>query len=103
MVTPPERREVDTMMRQAGVRPTINDGVVGSPVLADVFGARTPSGIPVPEAPKPAQQPRAGGGRRSSGGRGRSSGGGQGQGQGGYSSSQGRGSVGGRGGRRRAA
>ena len=103
MVTPPERREVDTMMRQAGVRPTINDGVVGSPVLADVFGARTPSGIPVPEAPKPAQQPRAGGGRRS-GGRSRSSGGGQ--GQGGYSSSQGRGSVGGgggRGGRRRAA
>lgn len=76
LVTADERRDVDTLMRQAGVKPDVSTAAPGSASLVDVTGAREPSGIPV-EAPKPPQQqPAAGTGRRR-----RSGGGGQGGGQ----------------------
>jgi superfamily II DNA/RNA helicase len=76
LVMAEERRDVDTLMRQAGVKPDVSDARPGSPALVSVTGAREPSGIPV-EAPKPPQQqPAPGTGRR------RRSGGGGRQGQG---------------------
>ncbi|MFR9805670.1 DEAD/DEAH box helicase [Pseudonocardia sp. RS010] len=64
LVTADERRDVDTLMRQAGVRPEVVTAAPGSASLVQVTGARRPSGIPV-EAPKPPQQqPAAGSGRR---------------------------------------
>jgi hypothetical protein len=64
LVTAEERRDVDTLMRQAGVSPDVADAAPGSASLIEVTGARRPSGVPV-EAPKPPQQqPAAGTGRR---------------------------------------
>ena len=64
LVTAEERRDVDTLMRQAGVSPDVADAAPGSASLVEVTGARRPSGVPV-EAPKPPQQqPSAGTGRR---------------------------------------
>jgi superfamily II DNA/RNA helicase len=55
MVTPPERREVDRLTRLAGVRATSTEVVPGDTALTRITGARTPSGVPVAEPPKPAQ------------------------------------------------
>jgi len=67
MVTPPERREVDRLTRLAGVRATSTEVGPGDTSLGRITGARTPSGVPVAEAPKPAPTPR----RRSAPGAGR--------------------------------
>jgi superfamily II DNA/RNA helicase len=73
MVTPPERREVDRLTRLAGVRATVTETTPGDAALIGITGARTPSGVPVTEAPKPAPTPRRRtvSGRRRSGGRAR--------------------------------
>lgn len=57
MVTPDERREVDRMTRQAGVRATNTDVTPGDAALARITGARPPSGVPIIDAPKPAENP----------------------------------------------
>jgi len=64
MVTPPERRDVDRLTRLAGVRATNTDVRPGDDALARITGARTPSGVPIIDPPKPAQSPSRGGGRR---------------------------------------
>ena len=77
MVTPPERREVDRLTRLAGVHAAVAEVGPGAAALAGITGARMPSGIPIAEAPKPAQNPprrrpaAPGRGGRSGGGRGR--------------------------------
>jgi superfamily II DNA/RNA helicase len=64
LVTADERRDVDVLMRQAGVKPEVSDARPGSATLVEVTGSREPSGVPV-EAPKPPQQqPAPGTGRR---------------------------------------
>jgi superfamily II DNA/RNA helicase len=72
LVTPAERRDVERLMRLAGVRAPQTEVGPGAPELARITGARPPSGVPVVEPPKPEPTPR-GAGRRShgSGGRGR--------------------------------
>ncbi len=65
MVTPPERRDVDRLTRLAGVRATSTDVAPGDAALTRITGARTPSGVPVPEREKPAQGSPRGGARRS--------------------------------------
>jgi superfamily II DNA/RNA helicase len=68
LVTAPERRDVERLMRLAGVRATSTEVAPGDAALARITGARQPSGVPVAEPPKPAQNPRgSGGGRRSRG------------------------------------
>ncbi|WP_345421930.1 DEAD/DEAH box helicase [Pseudonocardia xishanensis] len=96
LVTSDERRDVDTLMRQAGVRPEIANARPGSPALVEVTGARQPSGVPVAAPTPPVQQPSAGRRRRSGGGAG-----GAGRSQG--APAGGRRGGGGGGGRRRAA
>lgn len=64
MVTPAERRDVDRLTRLAGVKATNTEVFPGDAELARITGARTPSGVPIIEPPKPAQNPR-GSGRRS--------------------------------------
>ena len=59
MVTPPERREVDRLTRLAGRPRHQHRGRPGDAALARITGARTPSGVPVAEPPKPAQHARA--------------------------------------------
>jgi superfamily II DNA/RNA helicase len=82
MVTPPERREVDRLTRLAGVRAAVAEVGPGHSALIGITGARTPSGVPIVEAPKPEPTPRrrpaavgraraSGGGRGGGGGRGR--------------------------------
>ncbi|MGQ0576234.1 MAG: DEAD/DEAH box helicase [Pseudonocardia sp.] len=86
MVTPDQRREVDTLTRQAGVRATVSEVRPGGADLVRITGARAPSGVPLIEPPKqPQGTPRrrtggarasgtgrpAAGNRRSTGGRGR--------------------------------
>ncbi len=66
LVTPAERRDVDRLTRQAGVRATLTEVLPGDAALARITGARTPSGVPVPEPERPVQNPR-GSGRRSPG------------------------------------
>ncbi len=58
MVTQPERREVDRLTRLAGVRATSTEVRPGDAALVRITGSRTPSGVPVAEAPKPAPTPR---------------------------------------------
>lgn len=57
MVTPDERREVDRMTRQAGVRATHTDVAPGDAALSRITGARSPSGVPLAEAPKQVENP----------------------------------------------
>ncbi len=73
MVTPQERRDVDRLTRLAGVKATNTDVAPGDSALTRITGARTPSGVPIIEPPKPEQGPR-GGGRRSRSGTGGSGG-----------------------------
>ncbi len=68
MVTAPERRDVERLTRLAGVRATHTDVAPGTAALTAITGARPPSGVPIVEAPKPAQAPRGNGGRRRRGG-----------------------------------
>ena len=70
LVTPAERRDVERLMRLAGVRAPQTEIRSGDSELSRITGARQPSGVPIMEAPKPAQgpgrggrRPRAGGGR----------------------------------------
>jgi superfamily II DNA/RNA helicase len=70
LVTAPERRDVDRLMRLAGVRATQTEVAPGDAALARITGARQPSGVPVAEPPKPAQNPRGGGRRSRAGGTG---------------------------------
>jgi superfamily II DNA/RNA helicase len=74
MVTPPERREVDRLTRLAGVHAAVAEVTPGDPALTGITGARTPSGVPVPEPVKPVQAPRAGRRSRSAPAGGRSTG-----------------------------
>ncbi|WP_345608047.1 DEAD/DEAH box helicase [Pseudonocardia adelaidensis] len=67
LVTPDERRDVERMMRLAGVRAAQTEVRAGDGELARITGARLPSGVPVVEPPRQAQTPRRGGGRRSGG------------------------------------
>jgi superfamily II DNA/RNA helicase len=73
MVTPPERGEVARLTRLAGVRATSTEVGAGHAELVRITGARRPSGVPIIEPPKPAQQSR-GGRRGGSGGGGARSG-----------------------------
>jgi superfamily II DNA/RNA helicase len=81
LATPDQRREVDGLTRQAGVTATVTSVAPGSPALAEVTGAREPSGEPVdpPKQAQPAQAAPSGrksaGTRRGAGGAGRSGGG----------------------------
>ncbi|MFD1533008.1 DEAD/DEAH box helicase, partial [Pseudonocardia aurantiaca] len=61
LVTAAERRDVERLMRLAGVRATQTEVAPGDAALARITGARQPSGVPVAEPPKPAQNPRGGG------------------------------------------
>jgi superfamily II DNA/RNA helicase len=58
LVTPEERRDVDRMMRLAGVRAPQTDVRAGDAALARITGARPPSGVAIVTPPKPAQAPR---------------------------------------------
>jgi superfamily II DNA/RNA helicase len=72
LVTPDERRDVERMMRLAGVRAAQTEVTAGDGELARITGARPPSGVPIAAPPKPAQgprRPRAGSGRTARGGR----------------------------------
>ena len=64
MVTAAERRDVERLTRLAGVRATNTEVAPGDAALIEITGARQPSGVPIIEAPKPAQNPRGSGGRR---------------------------------------
>ncbi|OJY47288.1 MAG: RNA helicase [Pseudonocardia sp. 73-21] len=88
MVLPAERRDVDRLTRLAGVRATNTDVAPGDAALAKITGARQPSGVPIVDPPKPAQNPRGTGGGRRRGGPARS--GGQGGGRSGGGSPRGR-------------
>jgi superfamily II DNA/RNA helicase len=70
LVTPAERRDVERMMRLAGVRAAQTEVTSGGGELTRITGARPPSGVPIAQPPKPAPNPgrsgrrsRAGGGR----------------------------------------
>ncbi len=81
LVTPEERRDVDRLARQAGIRPGQAEVRPGDAALTEITGARPPSGVPLAEPVKQVQGPprrrparvgapggRATGGGRSSGG-----------------------------------
>ena len=57
LVTHPERREVETMTRKAGVTAISTPVRAGDAELTRITGARTPSGAPVPEPAKAVQNP----------------------------------------------
>jgi superfamily II DNA/RNA helicase len=61
MVTTAQRREVDQMTRQAGVRARSTAVTPGAPDLIGITGARTPSGTALiePARPTPQQRPRS--------------------------------------------
>ncbi|WP_372492999.1 DEAD/DEAH box helicase [Actinoalloteichus caeruleus] len=65
LVLDEQRRSVNSLTGRAGVRPTVTRVLPGDEQLAELTGARTPSGEPVPESkPKrPARAPRRDGPR----------------------------------------
>ncbi|MEU9889235.1 DEAD/DEAH box helicase [Sphaerisporangium sp. NPDC051011] len=67
LVLPSERRSAESMTRRAGVEPQRLKATPGHPMLAELAGARQPSGVAVPvwEPPAPAvkQRPRREGGQ----------------------------------------
>jgi superfamily II DNA/RNA helicase len=63
LVTPDERGDVERLTRAAGVTPSRTAVAPGDAVLTRLTGARAPSGVPLLEAPKPAQAPRRRAGR----------------------------------------
>ncbi|MGB2570331.1 DEAD/DEAH box helicase [Micromonospora citrea] len=60
LVLPKQRRTTLAMMEKAGVEPEQTRVRVGDPALAELTGAREPSGVPVRDEP----EPRRSGGRR---------------------------------------
>ncbi|WP_149182269.1 DEAD/DEAH box helicase [Streptomyces sp. TRM49041] len=69
IVLPHQRREVDSLMATAGIKPRTTAVRSGDAELTRITGARTPSGIPVViTAPVPAQGAKAAPGRRRRGG-----------------------------------
>ncbi|WP_239152824.1 DEAD/DEAH box helicase [Virgisporangium aliadipatigenens] len=56
LVLPEQRRTMHRMMSVAGVRAESTRVAPGAPELAEITGARTPSGIPVPELTTPPQR-----------------------------------------------
>nr|WP_239177124.1 DEAD/DEAH box helicase [Actinoplanes octamycinicus] len=69
LVLPKQRRSTQAMMAKAGVAPAEVRVRLGDEKLAEVTGAREPSGVPVVEEPEPRRE-RSGGGRRFGGDRG---------------------------------
>jgi superfamily II DNA/RNA helicase len=53
LVLPKQRRTTQSMMGKAGVHPDEHRVRLGDPKLAEVTGAREPSGVPVVEEPEP--------------------------------------------------
>jgi superfamily II DNA/RNA helicase len=68
LVTPTERRDVERMMRLAGVRAPQTEVVSGHSELRRITGAREPSGVPIVTA-QPAPSPSRGGRRPRAGSR----------------------------------
>ncbi|PWK41618.1 superfamily II DNA/RNA helicase [Actinoplanes xinjiangensis] len=62
LVLPKQRRTTQAMMSKAGVNPAETRVRVGDDKLAEITGAREPSGIPVVEEPEPRRE-RSGGSR----------------------------------------
>ena len=62
--TPQDNRDVQKMLRAAGVQPTERDTSAGDTGLAGLLGARQPSGVSVVEARAPRPTPRADGSPR---------------------------------------
>jgi superfamily II DNA/RNA helicase len=62
LVLPKQRRTTQAMMSKAGVNPTETRVRLGDGNLAEITGAREPSGIPVVEEPEPRRE-RSGGSR----------------------------------------
>jgi superfamily II DNA/RNA helicase len=61
LATPAEERGVRKMLTAAGVRPEARDVIVGDPMVAEISGARIPSGQPLATArPQHAATPRTG-------------------------------------------
>jgi superfamily II DNA/RNA helicase len=58
LVLPRQRRSTFSMMERAGVAPVRTEVTATAPALAEVTGARTPSGIPVPVQLPPAPRER---------------------------------------------
>ena len=58
LVLPRQRRSTFSMMERAGVTPVRTEVTATAPALAEVTGARTPSGIPVPVQLPPAPRER---------------------------------------------
>ncbi|MER8041427.1 DEAD/DEAH box helicase [Streptomyces sp. NPDC094032] len=78
LVLPEQKREVSQLMTHAGIRPRTTRVTSSDPQLAEITGAREPSGVPVvlevpqptpPKASRPARKsgPRTGGGRTGGG------------------------------------
>ncbi|MEV2236544.1 DEAD/DEAH box helicase [Micromonospora sp. NPDC049891] len=65
LVLPKQRRTTLAMLEKAGVEPAQSRVRLGDPVLAELTGAREPSGVPVREEPEePRRSSRPGGPRR---------------------------------------
>ncbi|WP_375504075.1 DEAD/DEAH box helicase [uncultured Jatrophihabitans sp.] len=62
--TPQDNRDVQKMLRAAGVQPAERDAVGSDPALAGLVGARQPSGTSIVEARAPRPTPRADGSPR---------------------------------------
>jgi superfamily II DNA/RNA helicase len=62
LVLPKQRRTTQAMMSKAGVNPTETRVRLGDDNLAEITGAREPSGVPVVEEPEPRRE-RSGGSR----------------------------------------
>ncbi|MEO9222874.1 MAG: DEAD/DEAH box helicase, partial [Mycobacteriaceae bacterium] len=88
LVTHPERREVETMTRKAGVKAISTTVRAGDTELARITGARTPSGTPVMVASPTPPQVSRGAGRRGGVGGSAASGRGRGSAQGGRRTGQ---------------
>ena len=58
LVTSQERHAMEELTRRACVRPTSTEVAPGDDALAQITGARAPSGLPVLEPPPPAPAPR---------------------------------------------
>jgi superfamily II DNA/RNA helicase len=58
LVMPRQRKSTDSMARQAGVHPTRTRINLGDESLAELTGAREPSGTPVPPDPEPPKRPK---------------------------------------------
>jgi hypothetical protein len=50
LVMPKQRKPMDAMLQRAGVAPARTEVALGAPGLAELTGARQPSGVPVPRA-----------------------------------------------------